>query len=124
MIKTRTLLFSLALCCATAAQAPAAAFRSNATPRASIAYGTRCRIPRGAFIAVSENALRRLFQALHAGDHYALVGLIQRNEVEKLIRDASGTALGTRGNSGEMVEVQIPGFSGPVVTPRSSLITP
>jgi hypothetical protein len=120
MIKTPSLLFSLALCCLSAAPLRAAAFRSHAAPRyASIAAGTRCRIPRGAFIAVSEEALQRTFQAAGRGDHAALIGLIQRNEVEKLIRDANGVVLGTRGNA---VEVQIPGLIGTVVTPRETLI--
>ena len=125
MIHPRNVLFSLALSCAVTVTALAAAVRSNAPARSSaIAYGTRCRIPRGSFIGINEASLRRLFQALHNGDQPALIGLIQRNEVEKLIRDATGVALATRGKSGEMVEVQIPGFIGTVVTPRSSLVTP
>lgn len=121
MIKPRNLLFSLALCCAAAAPSQAAPLRSSSSLGA-ISAGRRYILPRGSFIAVSESALRRLFQGLRQNDTAAVVGLVQRNEVEKLVRDAVAVPVASRGKSAEVIEVQIPGFIGTVVTPRSNLI--
>jgi hypothetical protein len=63
-----------------------------------------------------------LFQALRQHNTDAIADLVRRNEVEKLIRDARAVPVASRGKSGDMVEVSIPGYIGNVVTPKMNLI--
>src|SRR5689334_12037010 len=116
MTKLRKTLIGLALF---AVQAAAQA--ASPAPHA-LAYGQKYFLRRGAFIAVSETSLRRLFQAFRTHDSNAIARLVERHEVESLIRDAIATPVASHGGSFDVVEVQIPGFIGTVVTPRMNLI--
>ena len=116
MINPRTLLFSLALGCAAAPPLPAASLWPFASP-ASIA-GRRYVLPRGSFIALNQAALSQFLAAVRRRDHDAIRGLILRNELQKLMRDANVVVARAPSTSDAGVEVQIPGFIGTVVTPR------
>jgi hypothetical protein len=117
MRSTRTLLFSLALCCAAAAPAPAASLWPFPSP-GGITAGRRYVLPRGSFIALNQAAFQQFLAAVRRNDHAALLGLIRRNELQKLMRDAEVVVVRSPGPSDQGVEVQIPGFIGTVVTPR------
>ena len=116
MIKPRTLLFSLALGCAAVAPLPAASLWPFSSP-ASIA-GRHYVLPRGSFIALNQAALSQFLAAVRRRDHDAIRGLILRNELQKLMRDANVVVARAPSPSDAGVEVQIPGFIGTVVTPR------
>jgi hypothetical protein len=116
MINPRTLLFSLALCCAAAAPSPAASLWPFSSP-ASIA-GRHYVLPRGSFIAVNQAALSQFLAAVRRNDLAAIRDLVRRNEVQKLMRDANVVVARAPSPSDAGVEVQIPGFIGTVVTPR------
>ena len=116
MINPRTLLFSLALGCAAAVPLPAASLWPFPSP-ASIA-GRHYVLPRGSFIALNQAALGQFLTAVHRNDLAAIRGLILRNELQKLMRDAEVVVARAPSASDAGVEVQIPGFRGTVVTPR------
>jgi hypothetical protein len=112
------LLISLALWSAAAAPLPAASLWPFSSP-ASIA-GRHYVLPRGSFIAVNQAALSQFFAASRRHDQAAVLGLIRRNEVQKLICDAEVVVARAPGPSDQGVEVQIPGFLRTVVTPKGN----
>ena len=120
MINPHTLLFSLALCCVAAAPSQGAPLRPASSPDALTA-GRRYVLPRGSFIAVNQAALSQFFAASRRHDQAAVLGLIRRNEVQKLICDAEVVVARAPGPSDPGVEVQIPGFIGTVVAQRPNL---
>ena len=120
MIKPRTLLFGLALCCAAAAPLPAASLWPFSYP-GGISAGRRYVMRRGTFIALNQAALQQFLAAVHRHDLDAIRGLILRNELQKLMRDAVVVVARAPGPSDPGVEVQIPGFIGTVVAQRPNL---
>jgi hypothetical protein len=75
-------------------------------------------LPRGSFIALNQAAFQQFLAAVRRHDNAAMLGLIRRNELQKLMRDAEVVVARAPGPSDPSVEVQIPGFIGTVVTPR------
>jgi len=112
-----TLLVSMALVCAAAVPLPAASLWPFSSP-GGITAGRRYVLPRGTFIALNQAALQQFLAAVRRHDHAALLGLIRRNELQKLMRDAVVAVARAPGPSDQGVEVQIPGFIGTVVTQR------
>lgn len=118
----RTPLFGLALVCAAAAvPLPAASLWPFSSP-GGLSAGRRYVLPRGTFIALNQAALQQFLAAVRRHDLDALRGLIRRNELQKLMRDAVVVPVGSANASGPGVEVQIPGFIGTVVVQRMNLI--
>jgi hypothetical protein len=87
----------------------------------ALCYGKRCIIKRGFLIAVSEQALRRLYHASRVHDTDAIVRLVTKHQVENTIRDALAIPVSPHGFAYDVVEVHIPGFFGNVFTPRVCL---
>jgi hypothetical protein len=120
MRTTRTLLFGLALVCAAAVPLPAASLWPFSSSGA-VTAGRRYLLPRGTFIALNQAALQQFLAANRRHDLDALRGLIRRNELQKLMRDAVVVVARAPGPSDPGVEVQIPGFIGTVVAQRPNL---
>jgi hypothetical protein len=78
-------------------------------------------LPRGTFIALNQAALQQFLAANRRHDLDALRGLIRRNELQKLMRDAVVAVARAPGPSDPGVEVQIPGYIGTVVIQRMNL---
>lgn len=103
---------------------PALPSQTPATAEAAkhaLRYGKRCILKRGSLIAVSEEALRRLYHASQVHDTDTVARLVTKHQVENTIRDALAIPVSPHGFAYDVVEVHIPGFFGNVFTPRVCL---